>query len=45
MQPVQCVLLFLVLVGNSALFRFYVVTRSYSSRLFLWTLALFLDLS
>ena len=32
MQPAQCVLLFLVLVGNSTLFRF---RRSYSSRPFL----------
>ena len=31
-------LLFLVLAGNSALFRFYVVTRSYSSCLFLCAL-------
>ena len=32
------VLLFLVLAGNSALFQFYVVTRSYSSRPFLCAL-------
>jgi len=37
-QRVQCVLLFLVLGGKSALFNFYVVTHSYSSRPFLHTL-------
>ena len=37
MQPAQCVLLFLVLVGN---FNFYLVTRSYSSRPFLCILGL-----
>ena len=31
-------LLFLLLAGNSALFLFYIVTRSYSSRPFLCTL-------
>ena len=39
MQPAQCMLLFLVLAGNSTLFRFYVVTHSYSSRPFLCALA------
>ena len=39
-QRVQGVLLFLVLAVNSALFQCYVVTHSYSSRLFLCALEL-----
>ena len=40
MQPAQCMLLFLVLAGIPLCFDFYVVTRSYSSRLFLYALVL-----
>ena len=42
MQPAQCVLLFLVLAGNSTLFQFYIyiVACSYSSRRFLCALVL-----
>ena len=39
MQRAQGVLLFLVLAVNSAQFRVYIVTRSYSSRPFLCALA------